>query len=60
MIPIAAHGWMAEVSQVATGSLIAAVWQGILLVAAAGLGLRLLPKTPAAVGLPSGLVCLWW
>ena len=49
MIPIAAHGWMAEVSQVATGSLIAAVWQGILLVAAAGLGLRLLPKTPAAV-----------
>jgi Zn-dependent protease with chaperone function len=44
-----AHGWIAGLSQAATGSLVTAVWQGILLVAAAGLGLRLLPKTPAAV-----------
>lgn len=52
MIPLTAHGWMAEVSALspaATGSLIAAVWQGMLLAAAAGLVLRLLPKTPAAV-----------
>jgi Zn-dependent protease with chaperone function len=33
----------------ATGALMAAVWQGILLAAVVGLGLRLLPKTPAAV-----------
>jgi hypothetical protein len=32
-----------------TGALLAAVWQGILLAALVGLGLRLLPKTPAAV-----------
>jgi hypothetical protein len=44
-----AHGWMADLSQAATGSLVAAVWQGMLLAAAAWLGLRLLPKTPAAV-----------
>lgn len=44
-----AHGWMADVSQAASGSLMAAVWQGVLLAAVAGLGLRLLPKTPAAV-----------
>lgn len=44
-----AHVWIAALSQAATGSLVAAVWQGILLAAAAGLGLRLLPKTPAAV-----------
>jgi len=37
------------ISQAATASLLAAVWQGILLAAAAWLGLRLLPKTPAAV-----------
>jgi hypothetical protein len=49
MIQFAAHGWMAEVSQAATGSLITAIWQGILLAAMAGLGLRLLPKTPASV-----------
>jgi hypothetical protein len=49
MIRLAAHGWMVDLSQAATASLIAAVWQGILLAAAAGLGLRLLPKTPAAV-----------
>lgn len=35
-------------SSVASASLIAAVWQGALLAGAAGLGLRLLPKTPAA------------
>jgi beta-lactamase regulating signal transducer with metallopeptidase domain len=33
----------------ATGALVAAVWQGILLAAVVALGLRLLPKTPAAV-----------
>ena len=37
------------ISQVASGSLLSAVWQGVLLAAAAWLGLRLLPKTPAAV-----------
>jgi BlaR1 peptidase M56 len=37
------------VSQAATGSLVAAVWQGFLLAVAAWAGLRLLPKTPAAV-----------
>jgi Zn-dependent protease with chaperone function len=40
---------MIGLAQAATGSLVAAVWQGMLLAAAAGLGLRLLPKTPAAV-----------
>ena len=44
-----AHVWITALSQAATGSLVAAVWQGILLAAAAGLGLRLLPRTPAAV-----------
>jgi hypothetical protein len=48
-----AHSWLAgglaNLAQAATGSLVAAVWQGMLLAAAAGLGLRLLPKTPAAV-----------
>ncbi|MGA1984221.1 MAG: M56 family metallopeptidase [Acidobacteriaceae bacterium] len=51
-LAVVMHGWIAGLSglsQAATGSLVAAVWQGILLVAAAGLGLRLLPKTPAAV-----------
>jgi hypothetical protein len=33
----------------ATGGLMAAIWQGILLAGLVGLGLRLLPKTPAAV-----------
>ena len=33
----------------ATGGLMAAVWQGILLAALVGLGLRLLPRTPPAV-----------
>ena len=44
-----AHVWIAALSQAATGSLVAAVWQGVLLAVVAGLGLRLLPKTPAAV-----------
>lgn len=47
------HSWLASGlagwAQTATGSLVAAVWQGMLLAGAAGLGLRLLPKTPAAV-----------
>ena len=38
-----------DLSGAATGSLVAAVWQGALLAGAAGLGLKLLPKTPAAV-----------
>src|SRR5277367_5157434 len=37
------------ISQAATGSLVAAIWQGIALAAIPGLVLRLLPKTPAAV-----------
>ncbi len=40
---------LAELSQVATGGLMAAAWQGLLLAAAVGLGLKLLSKTPAAV-----------
>ena len=47
-----AQGWtvgVADLSRIATGSLVAAAWQGIALATAAGLGLRLLPKTPAAV-----------
>jgi hypothetical protein len=36
-------------AQVATGSLVAAVWQGLLLAVAAWAGLRMLPKTPAGV-----------
>jgi hypothetical protein len=48
-----AHTWLAgglaNLARAATGSLVAALWQGMLLTAAAGLGLRLLPKTPAAV-----------
>lgn len=43
------QAWVADFSQVATGGLMAAVWQGVLLAALVGLGLRLLPKTPAAV-----------
>ena len=54
MIPVIAtwipvHAWVTGLSQAAAGSLVAAIWQGVLLAAAAGLGLRLLPKTPAAV-----------
>jgi BlaR1 peptidase M56 len=45
----AAQGWLADVARVATGGLMSAVWQGLLLAAVAGLGLRLLPRTPAAV-----------
>ena len=44
-----AQAWMADFSQAATGGLMTAVWQGVLLAALVGLGLRLLPKTPAAV-----------
>jgi len=54
MIAVAAVGsdlarGVADVSQMATGSLVAAIWQGFLLAGAAWLGLKLLPKTPAAV-----------
>jgi hypothetical protein len=37
------------ISQAATGALVAAVWQGVLLAVVVWVGLRLLPKTPAAV-----------
>ena len=47
MIALAAR--LADVSPVLVSSLLAAVWQGVLLAAAAGLTLRLLPRTPAAV-----------
>ena len=40
---------LAELSKAATGSLAAAIWQGVLLAGAAALGLKLLPKTPATV-----------
>src|SRR5437764_14350004 len=40
---------IAGASQVATGALAAALWQGALLAGAAALGLRLLPETPAPV-----------
>jgi Zn-dependent protease with chaperone function len=43
------QGWILGAAQAATGSLANAVWQGMLLAAAVGLGLRLLPKTPAAI-----------
>src|SRR5271155_4429022 len=45
----AGHGSVAGLAQAAAGSLVSAVWQGVLLAGAVGLGLRLLPKTPAAV-----------
>jgi hypothetical protein len=44
----AVQGWMALASVAASG-LVAAVWQGILLSLLVAIGLRLLPKTPAAV-----------
>jgi hypothetical protein len=40
---------LAVLSRLATGGLVAAIWQGVLLSAVVALGLRLLPKTPAAV-----------
>jgi hypothetical protein len=49
MIHPAAWVGVQGISQAVAGSLLAAVWQGILLTAAAWLGLRLLPKTPAAI-----------
>jgi beta-lactamase regulating signal transducer with metallopeptidase domain len=49
MMDFSAWVGLLGISQAATGSLVAAVWQGILLAVAAWLGLRLLPKTPAAV-----------
>ena len=43
------HELIAGASQLATSTLAAAVWQGILLAGAAAIGLRLLPETPAPV-----------
>ncbi len=40
--------WMG-ISQAAAGALVAAVWQGFLLAVVAWAGLKLVPKTPAAV-----------
>jgi beta-lactamase regulating signal transducer with metallopeptidase domain len=48
MIVVAAAPVLTEMSKAATGSLVAAVWQGVLLAGAAAVGLKLLPKTPAA------------
>lgn len=45
----AARGWAVDLSRVATGGLVAAVWQGVLLSLAVALGMKLLPKTPAAI-----------
>lgn len=47
MIALAAR--LVDLSPALTSSLLAAVWQGILLTTIAWLALRLLPKTPAAV-----------
>jgi hypothetical protein len=49
VLPMFAFEGLRGVSQAATGSLAAAVWQGALLAGAAGLGVRLLPKAPASV-----------
>lgn len=46
---MALAGMLADLSGAVTGSLVAAAWQGVLLAASVWLGLRLLPKTPAAV-----------
>lgn len=43
-----AHMGVLGLSQAATGSLVAAVWQGVLLAAVVGLALRLVPRIPAA------------
>ena len=43
------HASLADLSRMATSGLLGAVWQGLLLAGAAALGLKLLPKTPAAV-----------
>jgi len=43
------HELIAGASQLATSTLAAALWQGILLAGAAAIGLRLLPETPAPV-----------
>jgi hypothetical protein len=45
----ASPGWIAHVSRTATGGLVTAAWQGILLSFLVALVLRLLPKTPAAI-----------
>ena len=47
MLPAASV--LTDLSKAATGSLVAAVWQGLLMAGAAAIGLKLLPKTPAAV-----------
>src|SRR5438105_12441750 len=49
MIVVAAESVLTELSRAATGSLVAAVWQGVLLAGAVALGLKLLPKAPATV-----------
>ena len=43
------HEMVSGMSQIATGALVGAIWQGVLLSGAAALGLRLLPGTPARV-----------
>jgi beta-lactamase regulating signal transducer with metallopeptidase domain len=47
-VDLTALGGVRAITQAATGGLLTAIWQGALLAASAGLGLRLVPKTPAA------------
>lgn len=49
MMGLATFSGLHPISQAAAGGLLTAVWQGALLAAGAGLGLRLVPKMPAAV-----------
>jgi beta-lactamase regulating signal transducer with metallopeptidase domain len=49
MMVLAALSGLHSISQVAAGGLLTAIWQGALLAAAAGVGLWLVPKTPAAI-----------
>jgi beta-lactamase regulating signal transducer with metallopeptidase domain len=49
MMSLAVLGGLHSFSQAAAGGLLTAIWQGALLAAAAGLGLRLVPKMPAGV-----------
>ncbi len=51
------QGLSGELSRAATGGLVAAVWQGVLLVLLVAMGLKLLPKTPRRSDLQYGLAC---
>jgi hypothetical protein len=49
MMGLAVLSGVHSISQAAAGGLVTAIWQGALLAGAAGLGLRLVPKMPAAM-----------